>query len=272
MHQRNDFKESRDNRIIIPPHDVVLFPADCNYTLKHIGREMMKHAENQHSIAPEQFGSCKAHKAIDQALNKVLTNKLLRKPKLSGAICSNDAKSCYDLIVHTPASLSMQLQGVPRSAVVCLFNMLQNISHQIRMAYGDSEHSYGGSHWILPKHGVGQGNGAGPAVWAVVSTPLLAMLRNSGVGTFFKSPISGKEIRFVGYAFVDDTHLIQTAHDNITTGIEVTNELQRALLFCKKIIGILWTSDGLVASGHTFLKLTAPLLFGLKIFMGITSL
>jgi len=78
-------------------------------------------------------------------------------------------------------------------------------------------------------HGVGQGNGAGPAIWAVVSTPLLAMLRNSGVGTFFKSPISGREIRFVGYAFVDDTDLIRTAHDNINTGIEVVNELQRAL-------------------------------------------
>jgi hypothetical protein len=57
-----------------------------------------------------------------------------------------------------------------------LFNTLQNLSHQIRTAYGDSDHSYGGSHWILPMHGVGQGNGAGPAIWAVVSTSLLAML------------------------------------------------------------------------------------------------
>lgn len=69
----------------------------------------------------------------------------------------------------------------------------------------------GGSQWILLMHGVGQGNGAGPAIWAVVSTPLLNMLRNSGVGSFFKSPISGKDIRFVGYAFVDDTDLIRAA-------------------------------------------------------------
>ncbi len=182
----------------------------------------MKQAEAQQSLAPEQFGSRKAHRAIDQALNKVLTNDLLRQLKLPGAICSNDAKSCYDLIVHTPASLSMQRQGVPESAVVCLFSTLQNLSQQIRTAYGVSDNSYGGSHWILPMHGVGQGNGAGPAIWAVASTPLLAMLRNSEVGSFFKSPISGKEIRFVGYAFVDDTDLIQTAHDHIKTGFEVT--------------------------------------------------
>jgi hypothetical protein len=210
---------------------IILFAADCNYAFKYIGRAMMKQAEQQRSLAPEQFGSRKGHKAIDQALNKVLTNDLLRQLKIPGAIlCSNDTKSCYDLIVHTPASLSMQRQGVPESAVVCLFTTIQNSSHQIRTAYGDSKNHYGGSHWILPMHGVGQGNGAGPAIWAVVSTPLLDMLRNSGVGSFFKSPISGKEIRFVGYAFVDDTDLIQTAHGSIDSGREVVTELQRALL------------------------------------------
>ncbi len=189
----------------------------------------MQQAEGQQSIAPEQFGSRRAHKAIDQALNKVLTNDLLRQLKLPGAICSNDAKSCYDLIVHSPASLSMQRQGLPQNAAICLFNTLQNLSHQIRTSYGDSEQSYGGSYWIIPMHGIGQGNGAGPAIWAVVSTPLLAMLRKSGVGSIFKSPISGKNIRFVGYAFVDDTDLIQSTTNTITNGTDVVIELQRAL-------------------------------------------
>jgi hypothetical protein len=55
---------------------IVLFSADCNYAFKHIGRSMMKQAEKQRSLAPEQFGSRKSHKAIDQALNKVLSNDL----------------------------------------------------------------------------------------------------------------------------------------------------------------------------------------------------
>jgi len=29
----------------------------------------------------------------------------------------------------------------------------------------------------VPIHGIGQGNGAGPAIWTVVSTPLLNLLR-----------------------------------------------------------------------------------------------
>jgi hypothetical protein len=204
---------------------IILFAADCNYAFKHLGRAMMKKAETQKSIAPEQFGSRKAHKAIDQALNKVLTNDLLRQLKVPGTICSNDAKSCYDLIVHAPASLSMQRQGVPQCAVLCLFETLQNLEHYIRTAYGDSSSFYGGSHWIIPMHGIGQGNGAGPAIWAVVSTPLLNMLRASGVGSHFISPISGKDIHFIGYAFVDDTDLIQTADEGMATGSDVAREL-----------------------------------------------
>jgi hypothetical protein len=87
---------------------IVLFPVDCNYAFKHIRREMMKVAEATHSLAPEQYGSRKAHRAIDLAVNKTLTNDLLRQLKRPGAICSNDARSCYDLIGHSQASMAMQ--------------------------------------------------------------------------------------------------------------------------------------------------------------------
>jgi hypothetical protein len=53
----------------------------------------------------------KNHRAIDLALNKVLTNNIVRQAKRTGAICSNDAKACYDLIGHAQASLCMQHQG-----------------------------------------------------------------------------------------------------------------------------------------------------------------
>jgi hypothetical protein len=61
-------------------------------------------------------------------------------------------------------------------------------------------------------HGICQGNGAGPAIWAVVSTPLLNLLHSKGFGLSFISPISRNHTSFVGYSFVDDTDLIQTGH------------------------------------------------------------
>jgi hypothetical protein len=93
---------------------IVLFPVDCNFAFKHIGRTMMNVAEHTKSLAPEQYSSGKKHKAIDLAVNKALTFDILRQLKRSGAICSNDAKSCYDLIGHTQASLSRQSRGTKK--------------------------------------------------------------------------------------------------------------------------------------------------------------
>jgi len=62
-----------------------------------------------------------------------------------------------------------------------------------------------------PPQGAGQGNGAAPTMWAVVSTPMLEVMREEGFCTVFKALISEEEIKFVGYAFVDDTDLILTA-------------------------------------------------------------
>jgi hypothetical protein len=50
---------------------------------------------------------------------------------------------------------------------------------------------------------------------------------SAGVGSFFRCAISGKKIRFVGYAFIDDMDLIQTAHGHITTESQVLAELQK---------------------------------------------
>jgi hypothetical protein len=87
---------------------IVLFPVDCNSAFKHVGRSMMQVAERSKALAPEQYGSRKWHKAIDLAVNKALTFDILWQLKRSGAICSNDAKSCYDVIGHTQDALSMQ--------------------------------------------------------------------------------------------------------------------------------------------------------------------
>jgi hypothetical protein len=207
---------------------IVLFQADCNYAFKYVGREMMSNAEKHESLAPEQYGSRKNHRSIDLATNKALSNDLLRQQKSPGAVCSNDAKSCYDLIGHTPASIAMQRQGVPKSTVTCMFTTLQELKHKVRTAYGDSESTYGGSE-IIPMHGVMQGNGAGPAIWAVVSTPILSMLRTANVGSFFRTPISNQDIRFVGYSFVDDTDLIQTPRNESETCQDVIEGIQHSL-------------------------------------------
>jgi hypothetical protein len=189
---------------------LVLFPVDCNFAFKHIGWSMMRVAEKTKSLACEQYGSKRNHRAIDLAVNKSLSYDLLRQLKRTGAACSNDAKACYDLIGHTTASLAMQRMGVPKAAVDCLFSTLQTASHKVRSAFGDSETTYGGlDDSGLPMHGICQGSGAGPSIWAVLSSPILTYMRSKGFGLKFISPISSTQVCFSGYAFVDDTDLLQ---------------------------------------------------------------
>ena len=153
---------------------------------------------------------------------------LLRQFKRPGIIAPTDLKSCYDRICHNIAALCMRRQGVHESEVLCMLRPLQYLEHTIRCAYGHSSQTYGSDYMEKPMQGVYQGNGAGPIIWAVVSSPLLDILREDGYGTFFETAISDKQIRIVGYAFVDDTDLIQTAKDNETFD-DVLNEMQNAI-------------------------------------------
>jgi hypothetical protein len=57
----------------------------------------------------------------------------------------------------------------------------------------------------VPIQDVVQGNGAAPQIWAVVSTPVLNMLRHEGHGAYFGTAITGTTISFVVYAFIHDT-------------------------------------------------------------------
>jgi hypothetical protein len=141
---------------------------------------MMKVVVETKSLAPEQYESRRRHKAIDLAVNKALTFDILRQLKRAGAICFNNAKSCYDLIGHTQAAMSMQRVEVPKNIINCLFTTLQEAIHRVRTGFRDSKDHYGGRVWLVPIHGIGQGNGAGPAIWAVVSTPLLNVHREKG--------------------------------------------------------------------------------------------
>ena len=123
-----------------------------------------------------------------------------------------------------------------------MFSTLQNLEHTIRTAYGDSDRSYGGDLWVVPipglawgnknegpMSGLGQGNGAAPAGWAVISTPVLEVMRKEGCYTVFKALVSDDEIKFVGFAFVDDTDLLRVGTSVEDTFEDVAQYMQEGL-------------------------------------------
>lgn len=224
-------EKSKGNFRVDKLRAILLFEADFNHNNKKIGREMMYTAESLAAIAPEQYGSRKKLSAIDHCLNKRLTFDLARQKRRPLGLCANDAKSCYDRIVHSIASIAMQRLGTPPEPIICMFDTLQNLKHYIRTIYGDSKFSFGGDIWVakIPIQGVGQGNGAGPQIWAAVSTPILNLLREEGHGVFYKTAIAGEAIHFVAYSFVDNTDLVAGSLDREATGQKVAEDLQKAL-------------------------------------------
>jgi hypothetical protein len=142
----------------------------------------------------------------------------------------------------------MQRMGVPKEAVDCLFSTLQGAIHRVRTGYGDSAGSYGGDAWLIPFHGIGQGNGAGPAIWAVVSTPLLNTLREMGFGLSYATPITNLPLSFSGFAFVDDTDLLQMLHHD-SSAEEVRTAIQEAVHHWK---GLLAATAGAIVPEKTF--------------------
>ena len=91
---------------------IVLFHALFNMINKRIGREAIYRAESLAIIPSEAYGSRPERRANICALNKVLTYDVLRQKRLPAALCSNDAVSCYDRIIHSVASLCWQRVGV----------------------------------------------------------------------------------------------------------------------------------------------------------------
>jgi hypothetical protein len=205
---------------------ITLMDAAYNMNNKQLGRDVLQHAESLHNLAREQYGSRKHHQACTAATNKVLTMDLLRIRRQAGALCSNDAKACYDRVVHSIAALSFLRQGAPRSAVLSLLKTLQKARHKIRTGFGISKSTYGGN-LSPPIQGLGQGNGAAPTGWALISTPLINMMRTAGFGLQFCMCLSSILIAFLCYAFVDDTDLIHTGKSVLTPGHEIVGDMQR---------------------------------------------
>jgi len=75
---------------------ILLFEADCNQNNKWLGHAFMKEAECCGLLTDEQYGSHQNKDAITQCLNKQLWYDYIRCTCQPAALCSNDAKSCYD--------------------------------------------------------------------------------------------------------------------------------------------------------------------------------
>ena len=122
---------------------IVLFDAMFNMVNKRIARDMIKRAQTLSILPDEAYRGVPGRRASTCSLNKILALDVIRMERRTAAVCSNDAKSCYDRIVHTIASLCMQRLGVSQEACFTMFGTLQELNHHVRTAFGEKASGYG---------------------------------------------------------------------------------------------------------------------------------
>jgi hypothetical protein len=111
-----------------------------------------------------------------------------------------------------------------------MLNVIQNMTHSIRTAFGDSSVTYGPS---LPPRtpymGLLEGNGAAGTGWTAVVTPIINAMKLLGFDYKIRSSVSRSLLKILCVAFVDDTDLFHSGNSNSTSGTEVALQMQSIL-------------------------------------------
>jgi hypothetical protein len=220
-----------------------LFEADYNLILGVKWRQLMRHAEHNHTLNEEQYGSRSGREASGLNLLEVLKNEIShcsRKPLLN---LDNDASSCYDRNIVSLSSLINRKYGQRRQIVMVNASTLKQAKYKLKTELGILYKSYSNS-TIFPLHGTGQGSGNSPMIWCFISSTLFNCHQAHAFGATFESPDCTVTISFSVVGFVDDsTGSVNDYHDNTAT---VDSLLDRLQVDAQLLNNLLWCSSGML--------------------------
>jgi hypothetical protein len=126
------------------------------------------------------------------------------------------------------ASLIFQSFGVEDTAVATMLETIQEMKFFLRTVYGDST-NFAGSTIEIKTQGLGQGNGASPAGWCVISIMILRAHGKNGHGARFMAPMSLVKRSLSAILYVDDTYLLHLNMERNESVWEVRRSLQQSI-------------------------------------------
>ncbi len=151
---------------------ILLKEVDFNAMNKEVYGVHMLDEARKYKLIPEEIFIKKNRTADDGGLAKTLFYDIVQQTQLPAAIALVDASNCYDQIAHTMASLIFLSFGVEDTAVAAMLETIQEMKYFLQTVYGDSK-DFAGSMVEIKMQGLGQGNGASPAGWCVISIMIL---------------------------------------------------------------------------------------------------
>ena len=84
-------------------------------------------ASNYKKVAAEEFDGRKIT-AVEQSINNHVTSDIIWQFEIQACVRSNDAKSCYDRILHVIASSALQCLELPIQLIRSILNYFNNCS------------------------------------------------------------------------------------------------------------------------------------------------
>ena len=218
---------------------IELFDAQANAGFQiFVGRNMMRKAVQENWLQEESFGSTPGKMATSAILQKVLAIDQLRIERRAGGIFDCDASGCYDRILPPLASVHLQALGLHRTIGIFLARLMFQAKRYVKTAQGVSRQNIRTTkNNIL--HGIGQGNGGGPAMWISHLTVMFAAISSVCMGFAFSCVEGIKSLCTVGTGYVDDVTLgLSVALEHPQTEKTVYKHIKRMGQLWEKLLFI----------------------------------
>jgi hypothetical protein len=194
-------------RLVSKLRAIFLMEADFNAMNKGVYGVQMLDTARKYKLVPKEIFREKNRMADNGGLAKTLFYDIARQTQLPAAIASVDASNCYNRIMHAMALPIFQSFGVEDTAVATMLETIQEMKFFLRTAYGDLT-NFVGSLIEVKMQGLGQGNGASPAGWCVISIMILRAHGKKGHGARFIAPMSCMKRSLSAILYANDMDLL----------------------------------------------------------------
>lgn len=221
-----------------------LYEYDFSLLLAVHWKRMMWQAETRGSINDGQYGGRKDRNPQSLVLFEELKNEICRFSRKSLVNFDNDAKSCYDRILPSVASLLGRVQGIHKHVVFVHAKTLEEARYKLRTALGVSK-TFAQNCDLQPWFGTGQGSTNSPMIWTLVSSALFDIHNDLSHGAEFISPDGSIHIRITIVGFVDDSNC-NTNNFAANDQSDLESLLEAATHDAQLWANLLWLSGGLL--------------------------
>ncbi|CAJ1956165.1 unnamed protein product [Cylindrotheca closterium] len=126
--------------------------------------------------------------------------------------------------------------------------MLSSATHRVCTGFGDSKRSFRPPS-AVPFQGCGQGNGAGPPIWILVSSVLITMMEAMGYGFECLLALESQLVTAQCFCFVDDTDVIEAGDTVHHSGEDICASVQAAATLWS---GGIWATGGAINPEKSF--------------------